>query len=88
VQTSRLTRITAAALTAAALVAPTASAREWSELGVDRPAPESPTVVTVHQGFDTGSAALGAGAATGLLLLTAAGGTAVVRRHRRPGGGS
>jgi hypothetical protein len=77
--------MTAAVLTAAALTAPTASAREWSELGANRSAPESPTVVTVDEGFDIGSAALGAGGAAGLLLLTAAGSVAVVRRHRHPG---
>ena len=44
-----------------------------------------PTVVTVDQGFDIGSAALGAGGAAGLLLLTAAGSAVIVRHHRRPG---
>jgi hypothetical protein len=82
VQTSRLTRITAAALTAAALAAPTATARPVSEPGGNRPAPKAPTFVTVDQGFDIGSAALGAGGAAGLLLLTAAGASVVTRSRR------
>lgn len=84
-QTSRLTRITAAALTAAALAAPTATARPVSEPGGNRPAPKAPTYVTVDQGFDIGSAALGAGGAAGLLLLTAGGSAAMFRHHRHSG---
>ena len=84
-QTSRLTRITAAALTAAALAAPTATAHPVSEPGGNRPAPKAPTVVTVDKAFDIGSAELGAGGAAGLLLLAAAGSAVVVRHHRRPG---
>jgi len=85
VQVSRLTRITAAALTVAALAAPAATARPVSEPGGNRPVPKPPTYTTVDQGFDVGSAALGAGGAAGLLLITAAGSVAVVRHHRHPG---
>jgi hypothetical protein len=87
VHTSRLTRVTVAAVTAAALAAPPASAR-WAtetEPGGSLPAPKGPTVVRIDQGFDTGSAALGAGGAAGIVLLCLAGGTALVRHHRRPG---
>jgi hypothetical protein len=86
VQTSRLTRITAVALAAAALGAPAASARPASEPGGNQPGPTMrPVVQDIEQGFDTGSAALGAGGAAGILLLCLAGSTALVRHQRRPG---
>jgi hypothetical protein len=82
VHTSRLTRITAVALATAAVGAPAASANPAPEPGGNKP-----LVVTteIDKGFDTGSAALGAGGAAGILLLTVAGGAAFVRRHHRPG---
>ena len=81
-QISRLTRITAAALTVAALAAPAATARPVSEPGGNRPAPKPPTYTTVDQGFDFDSAALGAGGAAGLFLITAAGASVVARSRR------
>jgi len=43
-----------------------------------------PTVTrTIDDGFDTGSAAIGAGGAAAVLALTAAGASAVLRRHHR-----
>jgi hypothetical protein len=86
VHTSRLTRITAVALASAAVGAPAASARPASEPGGNRPGPISrPVVREIDRSFDTGSAALGAGGAAGILLLTLAGSTALARHHRHPG---
>jgi len=49
-----------------------------------KPDLQRPTVVRiVDEGFDWGSAAIGAGGATGLLLLAATGATAASHRHRR-----
>jgi hypothetical protein len=83
VPTSRLTRITAVALATAALGAPAANARPASEPGGNKP-----MVVTteIDRGFDTGSAALGAGGAAGIVLLTVAGGAAIIRRRQHHGG--
>jgi hypothetical protein len=86
VPTSRLTRITAAALATAAVGAPVASARPAAEPGGNQPAPKSqPEFRELDRGFDTGSAALGAGGSAGILLLTAAGGL-VIFRHRHHDG--
>jgi hypothetical protein len=79
--TSRLTGITAVALAAAALGAPAASARPVSEPGGNAPRPQSPSAMTLDQGFDWGSAATGVGAA-GVVLLTAAGASVVARSRR------
>lgn len=46
------------------------------------PTADAPTVVTVHEGFDWGDAAIGAGFVAGLALLGAAGTLAVRRRGR------
>jgi hypothetical protein len=81
VHTSRITRITAVALAAAALGAPTASARPVSEPGGNKPMVVSREI---DESFDWGSAALGAGGAASVLLLTGAGATAVARRRHRP----
>ena len=88
----RLTRAVAGALAVAALAAPGASARSALEQGsgVAGPAEEivsgKPVVVrTPDPGFDWGAAALGAGAAAGLLLLAGAGGSVVTHRPRRAG---
>ena len=79
---SRITRITAAALATAALGAPAASARPVSEPGGNQPGPISrPVVQEIDRGFDTGSAALGAGSTAGILLLSAAGGLVIFRRR-------
>jgi len=78
----RITRLATAGLVAGALAAPGASARPapldppvapGSEPVVIEPAP-APVVQTVDDGFDWGSAAIGAGVAGGLLLLIGAGG--------------
>jgi hypothetical protein len=82
VPTSRLTRITAVALATAAVGAPAASARPASEPGGNQPGPVTqPIVREFDQGFDTGSAALGAGGGAAVVLL-ALGGAAAITRHR------
>jgi hypothetical protein len=49
-----------------------------------KPDRQGPTAVRiVDDGFDWGSAAIGAGGATGLLLLAATGAAAATHRHRR-----
>jgi hypothetical protein len=83
VPTSRITRITAVALSAAACAAPAANAAPAPEPGGNKPGPQAtPTVVTLDRGFDWGSAAAGAGGSASLLLVTAAGAFALTRRHR------
>ena len=93
----RLTSIVAAALTATVLAAPAADAipaEEYFNSSDSRSAPAvesdaealAPTVTrTVDDGFDLGSAAIGAGGAAAVLLLTAAGASAVSHRHQRVG---
>ena len=79
----RLTRTSTAALIVTALAAPPATARPI-DVNTGRPAELAPTVTrTVDEGFDVGSAAIGAGGAAAGLLLTAAG-VAVVSRRRHP----
>ncbi len=93
----RLTRTVAGALAVTALAAPAASAFPGEQIqgsphskgsANSRPLPidsnaqaPAPTVTRIDDGFDTGSAAIGAGGAAALLLLTAAGASAVSRRH-------
>ena len=82
----RITRLVSAALIAGALAAPTASAVPASpdRQPADRVivAPErAPVVQSVDDGFDWASAAIGAGAAGGLVLLIGVGGSTY--RHRR-----
>jgi len=88
----RLTRALAAGVTAAALVAPPAVARPID--GPDEPVrpdpgptvvvePEqAPVVQRIDQGFDWGSAAIGAGSAGALVVIVALGGAAYTTRHR------
>jgi hypothetical protein len=51
----------------------------------DAQAPRPTVTRAIDDGFDTGSAAIGAGGAAAFLLLTAAGGVAVVHRQHRVG---
>lgn len=96
----RLTRTVAGALAIAALAAPAAGAfpAEQTQGNPNPNAPSTsarvndisgtpaPTVTrTIDQGFDTGSAAIGAGGAAAVLLLAAAGASAGLHRHRRIG---
>jgi hypothetical protein len=77
----RLTRTMTGALVVTALAAPAASARPLYD-NPGRPSEPAPTVTrTIDEGFDVGSAAIGAGGAAAVLLLTAAGAAAM--SHRR-----
>jgi len=79
----RLSRSVAAALIVAAIAAPSAGARPiYDRPGT--PALPSPTIAG-DEGFDLGSAAVGAGSAGALLLLTAAGIAFVGQRRHRVG---
>jgi hypothetical protein len=76
----RITRLVLIALAVLALAAPVASARPAP---VDTPTGpvEAPVVLSVDDGFDWASAAIGAGIAGGIVLLLVWGG--VTYRHRR-----
>lgn len=93
----RLTSTVAAALVATALAAPAADAipaeeyfispdsRSASAVGPGSEAPAPTVPHTIEDGFDVGSAAIGAGGAAAVLLLAAAGASAVSHRHHRVG---
>jgi hypothetical protein len=89
--TRRLTRVLAVGLTAGAVAAPSALAGPVTgpDGGNGAPAvtaqPDPPPVIvrTVNEGFDVGSAAIGAGGAGALLVLVSLGGFAWVSRHPR-----
>jgi hypothetical protein len=93
--TRRLISTVAAELAIGALAAPAANAVTGEEFRA-APAVQStessspaPTVTrtTADEGFDLGSAAIGAGSAAAVLLLGGAGATMVARRRRvRPAG--
>jgi hypothetical protein len=82
----RITRLATAGLIAGALAAPAASARPAP---IDTPVPSvepaPPVVQSVDDGFDWASAAIGAGAAGGLILLIGADGTTYRHRHEHIG---
>ena len=86
----RITHLVAAGLIAGALAAPAASARP---AGPDTPStgepvviePAPPVVQSVDEGVDWASAAIGAGAAGGLVLLIGVGGTTYRHRHEHIG---
>jgi hypothetical protein len=92
--TRRLSSAIAAALAIGALAAPAANAVTGEEFqaspgpnsssAIDSSSTPAPTVTrTVDDGFDLGSAAIGAGSAAAVLLLGGAGATAVTRHRRR-----
>ena len=86
----RITRLAAAGLIAGALAAPSAHEvpaspdRQPADRVVVEPEP-APVVQGVDDGFDWASAAIGAGAAGGLILLIGAGGTTYRHRHEHIG---
>ena len=83
----RITRLLAAGLAAGALAAPTAFASPASEPGsVSGPVTAEPPVVvrTVDDGFDWGSAAIGAGTGGAVIVLVSLGGFAYISRARVP----
>ena len=82
----RLTRLVTASLIAGALAAPAASARPVSDPPIQNGSgpvviEPAPVVPSVDEGFDWASAAIGAGAAGGLILLVGVGGTTYRHRH-------
>ncbi len=91
----RLSSAIAGALAIGALTAPAANAitdEQWrgglyrsnSTSAVESSNSPAPTVTrTIDDGFDLGSAAIGAGSAAAVLLLGGAGATAVTRHRRR-----
>jgi hypothetical protein len=77
----RFTRTLTGALVVTALAAPAATARPLYDKPVRHSEPAPTVTRTIDEGFDVGSAAIGAGGAAAVLLLTAAGAAAV--SHRR-----
>jgi hypothetical protein len=93
---SQVRRSLAAAVAIAALAAPAGHAAPIRDPGTgDTPGSAlidpkevvedqgTPVTTTIDEGFDWGSAAIGAGGAAAALLLSAAGASAVSRRHKR-----
>jgi hypothetical protein len=89
----RLRHALVSALAIGALTAPAANAMTGEQFRASSGSDATPTKVssqpsptvtsTVDDGFDLGSAAIGAGAAATVLLLGGAGATAVARHRRR-----
>ena len=76
-------RALAMTLAGAALATPTAGARPAAP---DRtPAPDAPVVQRIDEGFDWGSAAIGAGSAGVLIVLVSVGGVGYRNRRDRIG---
>jgi hypothetical protein len=82
-----IARLLAAGLVAGALAAPAAVAQPIADPQPSEPAPsDTPVVRTIDEGFDWGSAAIGAGGA-GAAIVLSLGGLALVSRDRmRPAG--
>jgi hypothetical protein len=89
----RITRLATVGLIAGAIAAPAAHAvpaspdapvQPGSDPVVIEPEP-APVVQSVDDGFDWASAAIGAGAAGGLVLLIGVGGTTYRHRHEHIG---
>jgi hypothetical protein len=81
----RLARLVAAGLTAAALAAPAAVAQPLDaqpRAATEPTPPNAPVVRTIDEGFDWGSAAIGAGAAGAVFVLVSLGGVAYASRGR------
>ena len=86
----KVSRLLTAGLIAGALAAPAASARPVSDPPISNGSgpvviKPAPVVPSVDDGFDWTSAAIGAGAAGGLILLIGAGGTTYRHRHEHIG---
>ena len=80
----RLTRALAGAMAVTAIAAPAAVARPIVDFHDSSSYEPAPTVTrTIEDGFDWGSAAIGAGGAAAVLLLSGAGASAVSHRQRR-----
>ena len=82
----RITRLVLIGLAVVALAAPVASARPAPADTPTGPVqPEAPVVLSVDDGFDWASAAIGAGIAGGLVLLLVWGGVTYRHRHEHIG---
>ncbi len=82
----RITRLVLGCLAALALAAPVASARPApADTPVPFVEPAPPVVQSVDEGFDWASAAVGAGAAGGIILLISWGGVTYRHRHEHVG---
>ena len=80
-----IARLLVAGLVAGALAAPAAIAQPIADPQTSEPAPAArPVVRTIGEGFDWGSAAVGAGGAGAAIVLVSLGGVAYVSRHRAP----
>jgi hypothetical protein len=80
-----IARLVTAGLVAGALAAPAAVAQPIDDPQTSEPAPSNtPVVRTIDEGFDWGSAAIGAGGAGAAFVLLSVGGVAYVSRHRAP----
>ena len=82
----RITRLALVGLAVLALAAPVASARPApADTPVPSVEPAPPVVQSVDEGFDWASAAIGAGAAGGIILLISSGGMTYRHRHEHVG---
>ena len=82
----RITRLVLVGLAVLALAAPVASARPApADTPVPSVEPGPPVVQSVDEGFDWASAAVGAGAAGGIILLISWGGVTYRHRHEHVG---
>jgi hypothetical protein len=86
-RSSQLKRSLAAGLAAAALAAPAAQAGPMIEPGSGEAPPLAPAdapavTTTIDEGFDWGSAAIGAGGAGALIVLVSLGGLTFASRDR------
>jgi hypothetical protein len=86
---SRIIRLVTIGLAVLAFAAPAAIARpaldpttSGEQIAIE---PEAPVVQSVDQGFDWGSAAIGAGLAGGMVLLISWGGVTYRHRHEHAG---
>ncbi len=87
----RMTRLVPIGLAVLSFAAPAASARpslpdppvsSGDQIAID---PQPPVVQSVDEGFDWGSAAIGAGGAGALVLLVSFGGVSYRHRHEQIG---
>ena len=80
-----IARLVTAGLVAGALAAPGAVAQPIADPQTSEPAPSTaPVVRNIDEGFDWGSAAIGAGGAGALFVLVSLGGVTYLARHRAP----
>jgi hypothetical protein len=78
-----IARLLTVGLIVGALAAPAAVAQPIADPQTSEPAPsDAPVVRTIDEGFDWGSAAIGAGGAGAAIVLVSLGGIAVTSRHR------